>query len=64
MVANAKAIRAGDYADHVTDEQKDLNLQKSLNLAQKVREGYFDNFTIWQRINTEITGECVALFQK
>ena len=63
MIENAKAIRNGDYADHVKETQKEFNLQKSLELAEKVRDGFFDNFTIWQRINTELTGECVALLK-
>jgi hypothetical protein len=61
----SKGIRKQDlYADHVTEETKDLNLQRGIELAEKIRNGVFDNFTIWQRINTELTGECVALLPK
>ena len=62
MIENAKAVRIGSYADHVTESEKDFTLNKSIELAEKVRNGFFDNFTIWQRINTELTGKCIPLF--
>ena len=60
---NARAIRQSDcYASHVTEETKDEMLTRGLETAERVRRGEMDcNFTIWQRINTELTGECVAL---
>jgi hypothetical protein len=59
---NSKAIKDQNlYALHVTEEQKVLDLNKGLEFAEKIRNGYFDNFTIWQRVNTELTGECIAL---
>lgn len=61
MIENAKAVRKGIYAGHVTEETKEEVLSSSLQLAEKVRNGFFENFTIWQRINTELTNECVAL---
>jgi hypothetical protein len=61
--ANAREIRETDpYAPHVTEEQKDQLLADSLANAEKIRRGELDNnFTIWQRINLALTGECVAL---
>lgn len=60
---NARAIRSNDaYASHVTEKQKDEILARSLETAEQCRRGELDhNFTFWQRINTELTGECVAL---
>lgn len=60
---NAKKVREEDaYAKHVTEKQKDENLQKGLERAEEIRRGeYIDNFTIQQRINTELTGEAVPL---
>lgn len=49
------------YADHVTNETKEKELQKHLNTANDIRKGIVSSFTIWQRINTELTGNCVAL---
>lgn len=60
----AHKIRVGSYASHVTENTKDETLQRGLEFAEKIRNGYFDNFTIWQRVNAELTGECVALFNK
>ena len=58
---NARAIRNGDaYAPHVTEARKDEILADSLANAEKCRKGELDhNFTFWQRINTELTGECI-----
>lgn len=51
----------GDYADHVTEEEKDRYLAEGLATAETIRNGTIDSFTIWQRVNTAITGKCVAL---
>ena len=60
-VALAKGIRAcGDYASHVTEEQKDAIMKESIRLAVQVQVGTINNFTIWQRVNYILTGECVA----
>ena len=61
--SNARAIRENDdYAPHVTEEKKDLNLKRHLAYAEGIRTGEnVNNFTIWQRVNTELTGDCVAL---
>lgn len=62
MEANAYAIRQDDsYASHVTEEEKDNNLSRSLEYANRVRNGYIDSLAVWQAINQELTGECVAL---
>jgi hypothetical protein len=62
---NAHAVRAsGDYASHVTEATKDAMLAKSLALAADVRAGRAMGFSVWQRVNGELTGECVALLTK
>lgn len=62
--ALAHAIRRDDdYADHVTTKQKDENLAQMLAEATDIRAGKHYGFTIWQRINTELTGECIALLK-
>lgn len=59
---NARAIRKEDlYAGHVTEATKDAQLAKGLEFAEQVRRGEARGFASWQRINTELTGECVAL---
>ena len=62
-VNNAKAIREqDDYASHVSEETKDFLLCKGLDCAEEIREGKRDHeFWVWQRLNTFLTGECVAL---
>jgi hypothetical protein len=59
---NGRRIRTEDlYASHVTAEQKETNLRNQLARAEEIRAGIkINNFTIWQRINVELTGECVA----
>lgn len=60
--ALAFGIRAEDaYASHITEAMKDQFLADSLFRADQVQAGKIDNFTIWQRVNTVLTGECVAL---
>lgn len=49
------------YADHVTEETKEKELQKHIDTANEIRNGVINSFTIWQRVNTELTGNCVAL---
>lgn len=62
FTANAHGIFEEDlYADHVTNKQKAEYLKEALSRADKVRGGCIDNLAVWQRINTELTGECVAL---
>ncbi len=58
----ARAIRAEDaYASHVTETEKDSYLADDLARAERIRAGEVASFTIWQRVNTVLTGECVAL---
>ena len=49
------------YASHVTEKQKIDILNNSLKSANNIYNK-LHNFTIWQRINQKLTGECVALF--
>lgn len=56
------AIRKEDaYASHVTEKTKDDILLRDLAFAETIRRGEATSFTVWQRINTTLTGECVAL---
>ncbi len=65
MRENAHAIFEEDaYAAHITPGQKQEFLAKSLANADEVEAGKVDNFTIWQRVNQAITGQCVALLSK
>lgn len=60
----ATAIRREDaYASHVTDAEKDEILERDLAFSEAIRRGEATGFTIWQRINTALTGECVPLFR-
>lgn len=57
----AYEIRKEDaYAEHVTEDEKDQYLQEMINQAEEIRNGKVKSFTIWQRVNYELTGECVA----
>lgn len=63
--SNAKAIHKEDgYASHVTEETKDLRLEQGLAYAREVRLGHIEDFTSQQRLNTYLTGECIALLPK
>jgi hypothetical protein len=59
--ANARAIRQEDgYASHVTEAEKGRFMQEQLEQAERIRKGTERmGFWLWQRINTELTGECV-----
>lgn len=59
----ALATRNGDsYAAHVTEAQKHLNLNRAYMWAEQIRKrGNLNNFTVWQKVNYELTGECPAL---
>ena len=73
-LANALAIVANDlrklayaikaenaYASHITEAEKEQFLDNDLAYANEVEKGlHNDNFTIWQRVDTLLTGECVA----
>lgn len=55
--------KSNDYAPHVSEQVKKNNLKKHLETANEIRFGIINSFTIWQRVNEELTGKCVALFQ-
>ena len=50
-----------DYASHVTEVEKDEILKTNIDLTIKIRNGESRGFTIWQRVNLKLTGDCVAL---
>lgn len=49
------------YARHVTEAKKDEIMHNMIYNAERIRSGHITNFTIWQRVNEALTGECVAL---
>lgn len=60
--ALAHAIYKEDgYASHVAEECKAKNRDDMLTRADEIEAGSVKSFTIWQRVDTELTGECVAL---
>lgn len=59
---NAQAIYDEDcYASHVTQETKDNALAKGLAAAEEIKKGRVDSLAVAQRLNMELTGECIAL---
>lgn len=61
MIAIAHAIKKEDaYASHVTEEQKEQNLIKSITYADNIHNK-LHNLSIWQKVNYKLTGECVGL---
>ena len=63
MIANAQAIRKEDaYASHVTEEQKEQNLIKSITYADNIHNN-LHNLSVWQKVNYKLTGECVGLLK-
>lgn len=61
----AHAIRKADrYASHVTEAKKDRNRDDMLARADEIEAGDAASFTIWQRVNTVLTGDCVAFLPK
>ena len=58
----AYAILLDDaYASHVSQDIKCQHLTDMLGDADLIQQGKVKSFTIWQRVNIELTGECVAL---
>lgn len=53
--------KADNYAEHVTEEQKDTALERMLTSARRISEGHVESLTIAQRLNEKPTGECVSL---
>ena len=61
----AKSVRKeDDYASHVSEFTKDDILRIQLVRAESIRNGEIRSFAIWQRVNTYLTGDCVALLPK
>jgi hypothetical protein len=57
-----KILEQDHYASHVTQAEKEHYFTKGMEFAHKIETGDFPmSFTIWQRINEKLTGECVAL---
>ena len=52
------------YASHVREATKINNLERFLSEADRIRQGEIQSFTIWQRVNEKLTGECVALLPR
>lgn len=48
------------YASHVTDAEKNADMNTMLDEANRIEAGEIKSFTIWQRVNTVLTGECVS----
>lgn len=61
---NAMEIRKGQYAFHITESEKDEILKNSLEFADLIERGEANSFTIWQRVNFELTGETIAFLPK
>jgi len=50
------------FASHVTESEKKQYAAKERQYAHEIESGKHDNnFTIWQRMNYFLTGECLAL---
>lgn len=62
--ALAERIRQADnYAPHVSEQTKDDALKRSLAHAERIRAGHVESLTIAQRLNTKLTGQCIALLK-
>jgi len=61
---NARSVRSEDaYAQHVTEAEKDEYMNCQLEQAERIRTGEEPmGFWLWQRVNAELTGECIPLF--
>ena len=54
-----------DYVSHVTEAKKaDIAISLRDNAREIVLGLHDGNFTIWQRMNTYLTGECIAFLPK
>ncbi len=64
--ANALGIyKENLYASHVSEKTKLNNREKQLEQAERIRSGIEPvGFWLWQRINTELTGQCIAFLPK
>lgn len=54
---------SNDYPAHVTEAVKRERFSKDREFAGQIMRGEATGFTIWQRVNIELTGECVAFLQ-
>ena len=65
-VKNAHGIYNEDfYASHVSKKTKLNNRERDLECAERIRNGTEPmGFWLWQRINNELTGECIAFLPK
>lgn len=61
---SARIARTEKYASHITEEQKYAFMQKKLDLADEIEAGTVTGFWLWQRVNSIVTGECVAFLPK
>ena len=63
---NARATYADDeYASHVSQDAKDEALRTELERAGRIRDGSEPvGFWLWQRVNAELTGECVPFLSR
>ena len=63
---NAHAIYAEDgYGSHVSEKTKRDCLERQLEQSKRIRAGVEPmGFWLWQRMNTELTGECVGFLPK
>lgn len=66
MSITPKAIRLKDaYASHVTEGVKEKAMTDKIAQAERIRLGIEPmGFWLWQRLNTELTSECVAFLPK
>jgi len=59
-LGDAALIGKIPFASHVSDAEIARYAMSQYDCAKAIRAGLSDgNFTIWQRINTILTGECV-----
>lgn len=56
--------RENAYTSHVTEEAKVDFLNCDLITADRIQRGEESGFWLWQRINSKLTGECIALLPK
>ncbi len=63
---NARAcLTSDDYPPHVTQQTKEDLARQRYEWAESVRKrDNLTNFSVWQRVNARLTGECVAFLPK
>lgn len=61
----AKAIyKENAYANHVTEQTKLDNLRCGIETAKRIRQRQETGLWLLQRLNTKLTGECIAMLGK